>query len=33
LEIGWDVLSMLPRDELHRLNDALLDEHYRTKQE
>jgi V/A-type H+-transporting ATPase subunit B len=33
LEIGWDVLSKLPRDELHRLNDTLLDEHYRTKQE
>jgi V/A-type H+/Na+-transporting ATPase subunit B len=33
LEIGWDVLSTLPRDELHRLNDDLLDEHYRTKQE
>jgi V/A-type H+-transporting ATPase subunit B len=33
LEIGWDVLSALPRDELHRLSDTLLDEHYRTKQE
>ncbi len=32
LEIGWDVLSTLPRDELHRLSDAMLDEHYRTKQ-
>jgi V/A-type H+-transporting ATPase subunit B len=30
LEIGWDVLSMLPRDELHRLSDAMLDAHYRT---
>ena len=33
LEIGWDVLSMLPRDELHRLSDALLDAHYRSEQE
>jgi V/A-type H+-transporting ATPase subunit B len=31
LEIGWDVLSMLPRDELHRLSDALLDQHYRAE--
>ena len=31
LELGWDVLSMLPRDELHRLSDALLDAHYREK--
>jgi V/A-type H+-transporting ATPase subunit B len=29
LEIGWDVVSMLPRDELHRLTDELLAEHYR----
>jgi V/A-type H+-transporting ATPase subunit B len=29
LELGWDTLSILPRDELHRLSDALLDEHYR----
>lgn len=33
LEIGWDILSMLPRDELHRLSDALLDAHYRTKKD
>ncbi|MGB2998947.1 MAG: V-type ATP synthase subunit B [Phycisphaerae bacterium] len=29
LEIGWDVLSMLPREELHRVSDAMLAEHYR----
>jgi V/A-type H+-transporting ATPase subunit B len=29
LEIGWDVLSILPRDELHRLSEAMLDAHYR----
>lgn len=33
LDIGWEVLSMLPRDELHRLSDELLDKHYRSKQE
>jgi len=33
LEIGWDVLSILPRDELHRVSDALLDKHYREKVE
>ncbi len=31
LELGWDVLSMLPRDELHRVSDALLEQHYREK--
>ncbi|MBE3133979.1 MAG: hypothetical protein IMZ55_10935, partial [Acidobacteria bacterium] len=31
LDLGWDVLSMIPRDELHRLNDALLDAHYHEK--
>jgi len=29
LELGWDVLSILPRDELHRVSDAMLDAHYR----
>jgi len=29
LEIGWEVLSLLPRDELHRVSDALLKQHYR----
>lgn len=29
LEMGWDVLSLLPREELHRLSDALLQQHYR----
>ena len=33
LEIGWDVLSLLPRDELHRVSDALLKQHYRDKTE
>jgi V/A-type H+/Na+-transporting ATPase subunit B len=29
LELGWDVLSLLPTDELHRVSDALLKKHYR----
>ncbi len=29
LELGWDVLSMLPRDELHRASDALVELYYR----
>jgi V/A-type H+-transporting ATPase subunit B len=29
LELGWDALSILPRDELHRISDALIDQHYR----
>jgi V/A-type H+-transporting ATPase subunit B len=33
LELGWDVLSLLPRDELHRVSDALLTQHYRARAE
>jgi V/A-type H+/Na+-transporting ATPase subunit B len=29
LEIGWDIISILPRDELHRLTDELIQKHYR----
>src|SRR5512136_1386057 len=29
LELGWEVLSMLPSDELHRVSDALVEKHYR----
>jgi len=28
LDLGWEVLSLLPRDELHRVSDALLNQHY-----
>lgn len=28
LDIGWETLSLLPRDELHRVSEALLDAHY-----
>ena len=33
LDLGWKVLSTLPRSELHRLSEALLDEHYRPSAE
>ncbi len=29
LDLGWDVLSILPRDQLHRVGEAMLDAHYR----
>ncbi len=29
LELGWDVLSELPKDELHRVSDTLIRQHYR----
>ena len=29
LEIGWDVISTLPKDELHRLTEEEMAEHYR----
>jgi V/A-type H+-transporting ATPase subunit B len=29
LDLGWEVLSMLPREELHRVSDSLLDRHFR----
>ncbi|MCL2863931.1 MAG: V-type ATP synthase subunit B [Lachnospiraceae bacterium] len=32
LEIGWDLLSMLPRSELKRIDDKYLDQHYRGHQ-
>ena len=28
LEIGWKLLSMLPRSELKRIDDKFLDEYY-----
>ena len=28
LEIGWKLLSILPRSELKRIKDAFLDEYY-----
>jgi V/A-type H+-transporting ATPase subunit B len=31
LEMGWDALSVLPREELHRVSDELLRRHYRSK--
>ena len=29
LELGWQLLSMLPRSELDRIDNRLLDQHYR----
>jgi V/A-type H+-transporting ATPase subunit B len=29
LEIGWDLLSMLPKEELNRVDEDLIEEHYR----
>jgi V/A-type H+-transporting ATPase subunit B len=29
LDLGWDMLSLLPRDELHRVSDEMLKQHYR----
>ena len=29
LDLGWEVLSLLPRDELHRVSESLLAAHYR----
>ncbi|MWV38794.1 ATP synthase subunit B [Natrialba sp. INN-245] len=29
LEIGWDLLSMLPKEELNRIGEDLIEEHYR----
>ncbi len=31
LERGWDIISILPREELHRLSDEELNQHYREK--
>ena len=31
LEIGWDLLRLLPRSELKRIPDAMLDEYYEKK--
>ncbi|MBP1747858.1 MAG: H+transporting two-sector ATPase alpha/beta subunit central region [Deltaproteobacteria bacterium] len=33
LELGWDALSVLPQEELHRVSDDLLKKHYRFKRE
>ena len=33
LDLGWEMLSLLPRGELHRVSEELLDKHYRPKTE
>lgn len=32
LDLGWKLLSMLPKSELDRVDDAILDKHYRPEQ-
>ncbi|SFR34524.1 ATP synthase subunit B [Halogeometricum limi] len=32
LEIGWDLLSMLPKDELNRVDEELIEAHYREEE-
>ncbi|WP_306053841.1 ATP synthase subunit B [Natronococcus wangiae] len=32
LEIGWDLLSMLPEEELNRIDEDLIEEHYRDEE-
>ncbi|PSP69420.1 V-type ATP synthase subunit B, partial [Halobacteriales archaeon QH_8_67_27] len=29
LDIGWDLLSMLPKPELNRIDEENIEEHYR----
>lgn len=31
LDLGWEILSTLPKEELHRISDGLLDQHYLAK--
>lgn len=31
LDLGWEILSLLPKEELHRVSDGLLAQHYRVK--
>jgi V/A-type H+-transporting ATPase subunit B len=32
LEIGWDLLSMFPKSELNRVDEELIEEHYREEE-
>ena len=32
LDLGWDLLRMLPRSELKRIDDRLLDQYYEKKE-
>ena len=31
--MGWELLSILPREELSRVSDKVLDQHYRGGQD
>jgi V/A-type H+-transporting ATPase subunit B len=32
LELGWNLLSMLPKDALNRIDEELIEEHYREEE-
>ncbi|MDQ2050989.1 ATP synthase subunit B [Natronolimnohabitans sp. A-GB9] len=32
LDLGWDLLSMLPKEELNRIDEDLIEEHYREEE-
>jgi len=32
IELGWDLLSMLPKDALNRIDEDLIEEHYREEE-
>jgi V/A-type H+-transporting ATPase subunit B len=33
LDIGWDLLSMLPRSSLNRIDEEIIDEYYREEEQ
>ena len=33
LDLGWELLSILPRSELDRLDDKIVDKYYKPKQD
>jgi len=33
IELGWDLLSMLPKDALNRIDEDLIEEHYREEEQ
>ena len=33
LDLGWELLSMLPKSELDRIDEKVLNEHYKPSQE
>ena len=33
LDLGWELLSLLPREMLDRVDEKILDEHYKPKEQ